>query len=133
MITRAIVIDKDLSIGKLKVQIPILQGIGDGGLDIKWATIIYIPGIDIDYQIGDIVEVGFEDNDRGRPVVLGFLKLRDKKVESRAYGTFKELNIEEKLSAPLETTIGKTSYQELFDTVEAALKSIDLRNSESGG
>lgn len=133
MITRAIVIDKDLSIGKLKVQIPILQGIGDGGLDINWASIIYIPGINIDYQIGDIVEVGFEDNDRGRPVVLGFLRLRDKEVESRAYGIFKELIVEEKLNAPPETTIGKTSYQELFDTVETALKSTDITNSESGG
>lgn len=118
MITRAIIIDKDLSIGKVKVKIPILQGIGDGGIDINWASIIYIPGIDIDYQIGDVVEIGFEDNDAGKPVVLGFLKLRNKEIDSRIYGTFKELNVEDKFESPTNTLIGKTSYQELFDAIE---------------
>lgn len=119
MITRAIIIDKDLSIGKVKVKIPILQGIGDGGIDINWASIIYIPGIDIDYQIGDVVEIGFEDNDAGKPVVLGFLKLRNKEIDSRIYGTFKELNVEDKFKSPTNTLIGKTSYQELFDAIES--------------
>ena len=128
MITRAIIIDKDLSIGKVKVKIPILQGIGDGGIDINWASIIYIPGIDIDYQIGDVVEIGFEDNDAGKPVVLGFLKLRNKEIDSRVYGTFKELNIEDKFEAPTNTLIGKTSYQELFNAIEST--KVDNSNSE---
>ena len=118
MITRAIITDTDLSIGKVKVRIPILEHIGDGGLDINWASIIYIPGIDIDYRVGDIVEVGFEDNDVGRPIVLGFLKLRDKNIESRVYADIKELNIEDKFEAPTNTIIGKTSYQELFNSIE---------------
>lgn len=128
MITRAIIIDKDLSIGKVKVKIPILQGIGDGGIDINWASIIYFPGIDIDYQIGDVVEIGFEDNDAGKPVVLGFLKLRNKEIDSRIYGTFKELNIEDKFEAPTNTLIGKTSYQELFNAIEST--KVDNSNSE---
>ena len=128
MITRAIIIDKDLSIGKVKVKIPILQGIGDGGIDINWASIIYFPGIDIDYQIGDVVEIGFEDNDAGKPVVLGFLKLRNKEIDSRVYGTFKELNIEDKFEAPTNTLIGKTSYQELFNAIEST--KVDNSNSE---
>lgn len=128
MITRAIIIDKDLSIGKVKVKIPILQGIGDGGIDINWASIIYFPGIDIDYQIGDVVEIGFEDNDAGKPVVLGFLKLRNKEIDSRVYGTFKELNIEDKFEAPTNTLIGKTSYQELFNAIEST--KVNNSNSE---
>ena len=128
MITRAIIIDKDLSIGKVKVKIPILQGIGDGGIDINWASIIYFPGIDIDYQIGDVVEIGFEDNDAGKPVVLGFLKLRNKEIDSRVYGIFKELNIEDKFEAPTNTLIGKTSYQELFNAIEST--KVDNSNSE---
>lgn len=128
MITRAIIIDKDLSIGKVKVKIPILQGIGDGGIDINWASIIYFPGIDIDYQIGDVVEIGFEDNDAGKPVVLGFLKLRNKEIDSRVYGTFKELNVEDKFESPTNTLIGKTSYQELFNAIEST--KVDNSNSE---
>lgn len=117
MITRAIITDTDLSIGKVKIRIPILEGIGENS-DTTWASIIYIPGINVNFQVGDIVEVGFEDNDVGRPIVLGFLKLRDRDIESRVYSTFKELKVEEKFDAPTDTTIGKTSYQDLFDSVD---------------
>lgn len=135
MITRAKIIDTDLSIGKVKVQIPILQGIGDGGLDINWASIIYIPGINIDYHIGDIVEIGFEDNDSGKPIVLGFLKLRNKEIESRVYSTIKELKVEDEFEAPFNTIIGKTSYQELFDSIEISkntINSTETNNSVGG-
>lgn len=121
MITRAIIIDKDLNIGKLKVRIPILDGIGDGGISTNWASIIYTPGLDIDYQIGDIVIVGFEDNDIGSPIVLGFLKLKNTKIDSRIYETVKELKVEDNFLAPLNTTIGKTSYQKLFSSIETTL------------
>lgn len=131
MITRAIITDTDLSIGKVKVRIPILEHIGDGGLDINWASIIYIPGIDIDYRVGDIVEVGFEDNDVGRPIVLGFLKLRDKNIESRVYADIKELNIEDKFEAPTNTIIGKTSYQKLFSSIENTLTISNQFNVDS--
>ena len=131
MITRAIITDTDLNIGKVKVRIPILEHIGDGGLDINWASIIYIPGINIDYKIGDIVEVGFEDNDVGRPIVLGFLKLRDKNIESRVYADIKELNIEDKFEAPTNTTIGKTSYQKLFSSIENTLTISNQFNVDS--
>lgn len=117
MITRAIITDTDLSIGKVKIRIPILEGIGENG-DTTWASIIYIPGINVNFQVGDIVEVGFEDNDVGRPIVLGFLKLRNRDIESRVYSTFKELKVEEKFDAPTNTTIGKTYYQDLFDSVD---------------
>ena len=121
MITRAIIVDKDLNIGKLKVRIPILDGIGDGGISTNWASIIYTPGLDIDYQVGDIVIVGFEDNDVGSPIVLGFLKLKNTKIDSRIYETVKELKVEDNFLAPLNTTIGKTSYQKLFSSIESTL------------
>ena len=117
MITRAIITDTDLSIGKVKIRIPILEGIGENG-GTTWASIIYIPGINVNFQVGDIVEVGFEDNDVGRPIVLGFLKLRDRDIESRVYTTIKELVVEDKFDAPTNTTIGKTPYQELFDSID---------------
>lgn len=123
MITRAIITDKDLSIGKVKVRIPILEGLAHGTAEENWASIIYTPGIEIDYQIGDIVEIGFEDNNYGMPIVLGFLKLRDQERESKIYGTFKELTVEENFTSSTNTTIGKTSYQKLFDTVEATISS----------
>ena len=125
MITRAIIVDKDLNIGKLKVKIPILDGIGDGGISTNWASIIYTPGLDIDYQVGDIVIVGFEDNDVGSPIVLGFLKLKNTKIDSRIYETVKELKVEDNFLAPLNTTIGKTSYQKLFSSIESTLTTDD--------
>lgn len=121
MITRAIIVDKDLSIGKLKLEIPILWGVGGREHTQIWASILHTPGFNIDYRVGDVVEVGFEDNDVGKPVVIGFLQLRDRETDSRIYGVLKDLIVEEKLTAPDATTIGKSPYQEVFSTIEDCL------------
>ena len=124
MITRAIITDVDLSIGKVQIRIPWLNGIENSGVSpmadnsLSWASIICIPGINIDYKVGDIVVVGFEDNNIGKPIVLGFLKLKNKEMESRLYCDFKELKVEDSFVAPENTTIGKTEYSQLFDSVE---------------
>lgn len=118
MITRAIIEETDLSIGKVRVRIPILEDTRNSYANTLWASIIYIPGLNVDYKVGDVVEVAFEDNDLGKPIVLGFLKLRTREIESRIYAVTKELEVEEKFKAPLDTTIGKTTYQKLFDSVD---------------
>ena len=125
MITRAIITDRDISNAKLKVRIPILEGTRNTQNESlteyseSWASILCIPGMDIEYQIGDIVVIGFEDNDIGKPIVLGYLMLRGQSVpDSKIYGRFKEVAVYEKFEAPTNTTIGKTSYQQLFDVTD---------------
>lgn len=81
--------------------------------ELNWAAIVCIPGLEIEYKVGDIVVVGFEDNDLGSPIVLGYLKLSNTKLESRLYGEFKEVQVTDSLVAPTNTLIGKTPYSEI--------------------
>lgn len=125
MITRAIITEVDLSISKVKVRIPLLENMATRNKNSTlsdygygWASILYTPGIDVDYRVGDVVIIGFEDNNIGLPIVLGFLKLRDRDIDSRIYGTFKSLDVEESFRSSTDTVIGITTYQELFDVVD---------------
>ena len=125
MITRAFVDQVDYKLNKVRVNIPILDGIRNTenatlrNSEYRWASILYIPGMEVHYKPGDIVIVGFEDNDLGSPIVLGFLKLSDNNIdESRIYLDSVELTATNKFTAPEETVIGKTTYQEIFDVVE---------------
>lgn len=126
MITRAIITDLDLKSSKAQVHIPLLDGITNNNSNAHWASIIYTPGLDINYKIGDVVEVGFEDNDVGKPIIIGFLKLVGdvSSTESRLYGNFNELNVANQFNAPTNTIIGKTDYQKLFDSVEAYISTL---------
>ena len=118
MITRAIITGVDLSNGKVQVRIPILDAISDGNFGNRTASIICIPGIDVEYKVGDVVVVGFEDNDAGSPIVLGYLMLNGgSRPDSKVYGRFIELSASESFSSPTNTTIGGTTYQQLFDSV----------------
>lgn len=63
---------------KYKVRIPIFDGYeGDQAAtaneDLSWATLCCIPGLTNALSVGDIVYVGFEDDDYSRPVILGQL------------------------------------------------------------
>lgn len=122
MITRALVEDVDYTANKLKVRIPILDGMrfnqdGLSNAELNWAAVLCIPGLEIEYKVGDVVVVGFEDNDIGSPIVLGYLKLTGVQLESRLHGSFKDLEVTESFTAPTNTKIGKTSYEEINKVV----------------
>ena len=62
------------------MRIPILDGAAESKgstpkTELNWASVVCIPGLDVEYRVGDVVIVGFEDNDLGKPIVLGYLKL----------------------------------------------------------
>ena len=127
MITRAIVTGTDYNNGKIQVRIPILEGIRNTRNAVvteysnSSASIVCIPGIDVEYKIGDVVVIGFEDNDAGMPIVLGHLMLKgDSTPQSKVYGRFIELSASESFNAPTNTTIGNTTYQQIFDSSENA-------------
>ena len=119
MITRAIITSTDLSNGKVEVRIPIFEDRQNSSFSISTASILCIPGINIDYRVGDIVVIGFEDNDPGSPIVLGYLKLANRNIEPNLYITAKEVVVEDKFNSPTDTTIGISSYQDIFDSVDS--------------
>ena len=125
MITRAIITELDLASSKVQVRIPLLENASSvsknsksAGRRLEWASILYTPGINVEYKVGDVVIVGFEDNNVGLPVVLGFLKLRNRDLGARVYGDFVQLNVSGKFTTSTNTILGKTSYQSLFDAVD---------------
>ena len=123
MLTRAIITDVDLTVGKVQVRIPWIDGIENSTVspmsnqNLSWASIVCIPGIEIDYQVGDIVIVGFEDNNVGKPIVIGYLKLSMTDMPAKAYVVAKELTVEESLNAPTNTNIGDISYNDLYNNI----------------
>lgn len=125
MLTRAIITALDLEKNKVQVRIPFFEGNYKKGIlpqletyTTNWASIMYLPGLEVDYRVGDIVIVGFEDNNIGKPLVLGFLKLTNSDPEeSRLYGKFIESITSEKFAAPVTSTIGEITYEDLYNKV----------------
>lgn len=125
MITRAAVVAVDNKNCKLKVRIPRLDGVtaeknSTKDIDLSWASILQVPGLRVDYREEDIVVVGFEDNDLGKPIVLGHLLTANEAPKSSLYGTFKQLTVSESFEAPINTNIGVTSYDLINKVTEEA-------------
>ncbi len=62
----------------VKVRIPLLDGLADtvngvGTRDLNSATICSLPNCSNNVSQGDVVFVGFENNDIGKPIILGHL------------------------------------------------------------
>lgn len=119
MITRGIVKAVDYSTQQLQVRIPILDGNDFNGVkdkDLSWASILAIPGIEVNYQKGDIVIVGFEDNNKGKPIVLGYLKSALSKNKNIIYPEIQTSKMQafEEAKFPKNTRIGNISYGTLF-------------------
>lgn len=123
MLTRAYVEEVDYINAKLRVRIPTLNGIKDSTAStpshqLEWASMLYIPGVDIEYKVGDVVVVSFEDNDLSSPIVLGFLKLAQgstKVPTSRLHITSVDLQVTNDVVLPtnLQFTSPTTGIQAL--------------------
>ena len=144
MITRGIVVDINKNGDKLKVRVPILDGIeGEKGSttndNLEWASTVCFSGIRIKYQINDVVVVGFEDNNLDTPIVLGHLNLLNKDMPSRVEGSFMDLesgalevigNSEVRGSKTIlkansdGISFGGLDYSSLSDAVEASESSV---------
>lgn len=121
MITKA-QIKKIIPPNKFAVYIPIFNdGNSENSMNnfaIREATLCTLPGASNAFSEGDIVYVGFEDNDANRPVILGYLygsnyninpalqvsslKVMDKTGNNAAGATLSE-----------NTAIGNLTYQDL--------------------
>lgn len=128
MLTRAIVVEVGTAIthheSKVKVRMPIINGIeglrgATANEDLSWASIMTVPGLEVQYKEGDVVIVGFEDNNLDYPIILGHLKPIGNQVNkgARIAGEVQTLNVEDSFKAPLDTTIGKTNYSSIFGTI----------------
>ncbi len=125
MITRAIINKIDYESNKIRVRIPIYDGAQNSQEstsddDLSWASVLCIPGLTIDYKIGDIVIVGFEDDDIGKPIILGYLRLvNGESDEARISANLNNLTVNDKLSTSTNVKFGKLTYEQIFNKVES--------------
>lgn len=124
MITRAIINKIDYESNKIRVRIPIYDGAqnSQGSTsddDLSWASVMCLPGLTIDYEVGDIVIVGFEDDDIGKPIILGYLRLANGGSEkAKISANLNSLVVNDSLSTSTDVKFGKLTYEQIFNKVE---------------
>ena len=116
MITKAI-IEKVISDYEVKVRIPLLdsttafkQSVDIDGLSS--ATICISPKSRFIPAVGDVVFVAFEDNDAGKPVIIGCLQKETGNISSLDLNV-ESLNASSSINLSNNTTIGDLSYEKI--------------------
>lgn len=116
MITKGI-IEEIISPYKAKVRLPIFDGIEGSQTalsmkDLSAATICTLPNLTSVVSVGDIVYVGFEDDDIARPIILGHLS-KESGTDTKAILTLDGLNVEGITKLSEQTNIGKVKPTEI--------------------
>lgn len=127
MITRGIITYSDSS--KLKVYIPILDGKVDQkdlnnpdmrkryqGTEVS--SVVSWPGFSPTYIPGDVVMVGFEDNEASSPVVLGYLQSSISDRNQKISLAVEDLSIKGELKSSTDVTFGDNvlNFNEIFNS-----------------
>lgn len=71
MLTKAEIEEIDLVGNSCKVRIPVFETSAQGNPEILEAKFVISPGEFNGYQVGDIVEIGFDNGHINRPIVIG--------------------------------------------------------------
>lgn len=136
MVTKAIVESID-NIYSIKVRIPILDS-GPEFTDatsynnLSSATVCLPPRASYIPEIGDIVFVAFEDNDKGRPIIIGCL-FKETGNSSQINIEVNNLKVNSVTSLSESTSIGDITYKELSyldglqQNIQASLNNLDER------
>ncbi len=148
MLMKAVIVDREYEnpifklnpTNKFKVRIPVLHGDGispesTNDKYLPYATVCVLPNSDYVYQEGEIVFVDFENNDYGKPVIIGSLynpkskaiSLPKLRVGNLDMSSLSKDGYDSQNSAilPKNTTIGDLSYKDLK-------RAVDLSNNLGG-
>lgn len=115
MITKAYIVDQEDNL--YKIRIPLFHGVAgsanatpDNELPLAPACIpIQVTN---PYNIGDVVYVGFEDNDKSEPVILGLLYLNEPR-ENTTTLFVQNLTVNNETKLNENTCIGETSAKDI--------------------
>lgn len=121
MITRGYIVDVDYNNAKCKIRTPFYDGVenatGSTNNDnLAWAPIMWTPGIEVTYNIGDTVIVGYEDGSLNRPVILGFLKIPGK-TNTQISCTANDITVNGTLKTTTNVSMGTIEYVDLWNIV----------------
>lgn len=117
MVTKAIVADVSDKYN-IKVRIPIYNRASFANqktvdADLPAATSCVLPNSSLNLRVGDIVYVSFEDDDTGRPVILGCLYMESGNGSTCGSIFADSINVKANAVLPSETSIGKVTSKEL--------------------
>lgn len=120
MITKGIV-EQIVDDYTYKVRLPLYDGITSAPTftstdDLNISTVNCPPNCRYNLHIGDIVFVGFEDNDMGKPIILGFL-YSDKSMSTSCDLTLNSLIVKVNTKLSDDTSIGEVSSQDIRNLV----------------
>ena len=105
MLTKGIVITKNINNGKYLVRIPYLENAGRlKNCNIE-ATASVVPGISESFAPDDIVILGFEDHMPEKPIIIGKLFVREE--EARGYAKISSLEVNDSAHLPENTQVGE--------------------------
>lgn len=112
MITKGIV-EQALDKFHFKIRIPIFDRISVSSLststsNLNESLVCTLPNCDPNIQPGDVVFIGFEDNDYSRPVILGYL-YRNSMTKTYCDLILNCLTVNLDVSLPQNTRIGDVS------------------------
>lgn len=126
MITKAIVEDI-INNKEFIVRIPIFDNIESAREhtikeDLNTALAILSPGLSNNIVIGDVVYVGFEDNDISKPIILGLLDKENQQPRQTTVTSAQlncdYLNVKNPTTLPIGTNIGSITYDQLLELVK---------------
>lgn len=115
MVTKGI-IEKILNDNEVLVRLPIYNKCSNTAFatptdQLGVAVAALQPGIQIRFNIGDIVFVAFENNDQDKLIILGYLH---NKYESKLSGNFLDITVSNRVSLPNDTSIGAVSKDQIY-------------------
>lgn len=116
MITKGIVTEI-LNTYFVKVRLPVYDRVTQASLsvpssDLNTATVCTVPNCRPNLRVGDIVFVGFEDNDLCKPIIIGCL-YGDSVTKSSADITLNSLVVSVNTVLSDDTTIGNTTPKDI--------------------
>ncbi len=123
---------------KFKIYIPIFRRAGESkdsklSASIMYATLLYTPGSENGYRVGDIVYISFENNQMGNPIILGKLFLNTTQdVPNTASIIGDNLNISGKATLPKDTKIGEVTGNEIEKLFRLVSNNTNLIDGKSG-
>ena len=82
------------------------------------ASICVLPNCIPNVRVGDVVYVGFENNDRSKPVIIGYVYV-DTEYSTRQGISAQSIDVLATASLPAETTIGNISSKSLATLIGA--------------